>query len=151
MKQTDISIKNKDNEQTYIETTQGICGDMDNHRVAAFSAQIAENRLIGEVLKDAREVVEKEALLVYEALDIALSEKSKRLNSLNALIEKVSSESAFMKTALNTVNAKTVEIESINRVLSEFIGLVSQVNHLFESGAIDRVSKIASAIHGDKK
>ena len=143
----DISIKH--NKDAYDQAVLDVCGEAEKERDLLFTVAVAENRLIGEILADAREVVEREAILINDALDTALSEKSEKLKSLKSLIEKVSGESAFMKSALNSIGMKTIEISALNIQLSEFVGLVEKVNELHANGALGRIGKAISAMDSE--
>lgn len=143
----DISIHQKENQLTYAKAVKDVCDSFDDARLQAFTSQVAENRLLGEILSDAREIVEKEAILLVEALDLALSEKSQKLKSLNFLIEQVSGQSAFMKSALGSIQTKSNEIELLNNRLSEFVSLVEKVSQMAEDGRLNRVAKAISAIN----
>ena len=97
-------------------------------------------------MKQTRELVEDEAVQVVEAMKLAFDEKGERLRTLRTVVEQVSSEAAFMKSALNTVSTKTKEVEQLTSAIKLLNASMAEFKLLVEDGTFDMAAKAAAAI-----
>lgn len=107
---------------------------------------VAVNRQLAGFLLESRKVVEDEAILVIDAMCLAFDGKSEKLKALKAATEQVSAESAFMKTALNTISTKAVEIERLTGCIDALSDSLLRFKQLVDDGTLERAAKAASSI-----
>lgn len=106
----------------------------------------ATNAQLAQFLADSRAVVEQEAILTLEAMTLAFDGKAEKLKTLKAVTETVSSEVAFMKASLNTVQAKTVEIETMTHAIDGLVRSLAAFKAMVDDGTLDRAAKAAGAL-----
>lgn len=118
-----------------------------NAAISAIADGTATNRKLAEFLAQSRAIVEDEAIQVIDAMKLAFDDKSEKLRTLRAMVEQVSSESAFMKTALNSVSTKTREIEQLTTAIDSLNVSMITFKSLVEDGTFDKAAKAASALN----
>ncbi len=117
-----------------------------NTATSAVADGAATNRKLAEFLMQTRALVEDEAVQVIDAMKLAFDEKGEKLRALRAVTEQVSSEAAFMKTALNTVATKTKEIEQLTMAIDSLNASMTMFKGLVEDGTFDKAAKAAAAL-----
>ena len=107
---------------------------------------VATNAQLAKFLADSRAMVEEEAILTVDAMTLAFDGKAEKLKTLRAVTETVSSEVAFMKVSLNTVQAKTAEIETMTRAIDGLVRSLAAFKEIVDDGTLDRAAKAAEAL-----
>ena len=117
-----------------------------NSAESAIADSVATNRQLAEFLADSRRLVEEEAINVIDAMTLAFDGKAEKLKTLSAVADRVSSEAAFMKSALNTVETKTAEVERLTSAINALSDSLARFKGLVDDGTLDKAAKAASAI-----
>lgn len=117
-----------------------------NSAESVIADSVATNRQLAEFLADSRRLVEEEAINVIDAMTLAFDGKAEKLKTLSAVADRVSSEAAFMKSALNTVETKTAEVERLTIAINALSDSLARFKGLVDDGTLDKAAKAASAI-----
>lgn len=117
-----------------------------NAALSAVGDAVALNRKLAEFLIQTTVMVEDEALRVNEAMRVAFDKKGQRMLDLNSVTENVAKNVAFMKQSLNTVNAKTTEIESLINAMSRLNESIKEFRSFVNDGTLDMIMKAAASI-----
>lgn len=115
---------------------------------SALADGVATNANLAKFLAESRRVVEEEALLTVEAMTVAFDKKAEHLGTLRATVDAVTAQTAFMKSTLNTVEAKTVEIDRLTKSICAMNQSLIAFRSLVDDGTLDVISRAASALKG---
>ena len=107
---------------------------------------VAMSKVLASMLVKARESVENEAVLFSDAMNLAMGDASGSLYRLKSITETVSSQSAFIKTSLNTIQTKTVEIEKLTLSIDNLVNSMCRFKSLVDDGTFEKAAKAACAI-----
>lgn len=118
----------------------------ENSALSAIADSMAVNRQLAQALVESRQLVEGEAVQIIDAMCLAFDDKASKLKNLKALTETVSAESAFMKTALNTIETKTAEITRLTGAIDGLSDSLARFKSLVDDGTLDRAASAANAI-----
>lgn len=122
-----------------------------NAAILGVQKDVEIGRELAGFLVQTRILVEDEAVKVIDALNLAFDDKSEKLRVLKATTDKVSAEAAFMKSALNTVSTKTVEIERLTAAIDSLNASMLTFRGLVDDGTFDKAAKTAAALTPNAK
>lgn len=117
-----------------------------NTQLSSVADSMAVNRRLAEALAESRQIVEGEAVQVLDAMCLAFDGKSTKLKNLKAMTEQVSAESAFMKTALNSIETKTLEIDRLAVAINGLSESMERFKRLVDDGTLEKAAKAALSI-----
>lgn len=107
---------------------------------------VAQHQRLSELLTESRMMVEENVCHVIDAMDIVFDKNGAKIKQLESLVEKTTSQVAFLKTSLSTVSLKTAEVDCLIQRLEKLNSAVDKFNAFVDSGCFDMVASAARAI-----
>ena len=117
-----------------------------NAAFSMISDSVAVNRQLAEFLIESRQLVEDEAVLAIDAMTLAFDGKSEKLSALKAATNRVSAETAFMRSELAAIDAKTKEIERLTGAIDSLSSSLERFSGLVADGTLEQAASAAKAL-----